>query len=73
MNYRDRDYKIITPQDLAEDVVPTDEDPVEILFESITDLLQLAEAEGIYEDEIDLVLQRVIHDRAVRKRNRTQH
>jgi len=68
---QDREYRYIDPQRIEEsEAVPVDDTPANILYESLLDVLQLAAAEGMTEDTIDDVLQRILNYRAgqVRKR-----
>jgi hypothetical protein len=44
--------------------------PEDVLYETLLDLLQLAENEGMTEDEVDLVVRRVNDYRANRNRER---
>lgn len=70
-----RDYKYIDVDQINEDIEtgktkPVDDDPANVLFDTLLDLLQLAEAEGMSEDEVDAVVRRVNDYRADRRRAR---
>ena len=71
----DRDYKYIDMEKVNEsiangEVEPADDEPVNVLYETLLDLLQLAQEEGMTEEEIDSVVRRVNDYRASRVRNR---
>lgn len=58
----DREYKYIDVDKLEEEELePVNADPRDVLYESLLDLIQLAAREGLTEDDIDGVLDR-IHD-----------
>lgn len=71
-----RDLRYIDMEKIEEDIAAgkVSEDngePVEdVLYETILDLLQISESEGMEEDEVDRVLQRVADYRAQNKRAR---
>ena len=56
----ERKYKYIDEQALDADVPEPEGDPLDVLFESLLDILQLAESEGFLPEEVDVVLQRVM-------------
>ncbi len=67
----EREYKYIDAEKIHESDMPeVREDPITVLYESLLDILQLAEAEGMYEEEVDTVLRRVMDFREERKRRR---
>jgi hypothetical protein len=49
---------------------PLKDEPADVLYETLLDLLQLAEAEGLAEPEVDSALRRVFDYRAERVRRR---
>ena len=70
-----RDYKYIDVDQINEDieagrVEEVTDAPRDVLFGTILDLLQLAESEGMSDDEIDSVLQSIIDYRADQYRQR---
>jgi hypothetical protein len=70
-NDKERDYKYIDIDKIDNaELEPVYEEPSVVLFESLLDILQLAEREGMAEEEVDAVLKRIIDHRADRERNR---
>jgi hypothetical protein len=70
--HKDREYRFIDidkidRSELRSSTKGTCED---VLTDAVLDILQLAEAEGMMEEEVDNVLRRVIDLRAERLRNR---
>ena len=67
----DRPYRYIDIQKInASELQPVDDSPENVLFESLLDVLQLAEHEGMAEQEVDDVLRRIVDYRAARVRGR---
>lgn len=67
-DYRYLDLEAIDARVAAGEVAPVYEEPTEVLYEMLLDLLQLAEREGMSVDEVDDVLRRVCDWRAARER-----
>ena len=70
-----RDYKYIDIDQINEDIdsgkaESINDDPNIVLYETILDLLQLAESEGMSEEEVDEVVRRVNDYRAERCRSK---
>jgi len=64
----ERKYKYIDPEKIRE--TEMDDEPANILYESILDVLQLAAEEGMSQDELGIVVSRVVDYRASRHRSR---
>lgn len=64
-----RDYQYIDVDQIEEDIANgkakiTEDEPTDVLYGTILDILQLAEAEGMNPDDIDDVMRRIIDFRA---------
>ena len=71
---QDRELKIVDMKRVEEqiangEVKPFDGSPAEALYETILDVLQVAKAEGMTDEEIDSVVRRVNDYRADRNRD----
>lgn len=71
---QDRELKIVNMEKIEEqiangEVSDFDGDPQEALYETLLDLLQVAKAEGLSDEEIDAVMRRVNDYRADRNRD----
>jgi len=64
------DMKKINEQIERGEVETAHDDPAEVLYETLLDILQIAKAEGMTEDEVDAVVNRVNDYRANRNRDR---
>jgi len=62
-----RNYKYLDEQAIDRNGPEPDDDPLEVLYDSLLDILQLAEEEGFLNEEIDSVLRRVIAFRSDRQ------
>jgi len=67
----DREYKFLDPKALAEaELKPVDGDAVWVLEQALLDIIQLSQAEGMLDEEVDDVLSKLVDDRANRLRDK---
>jgi len=68
---QEREYKYIDIDKInRSEIQPTEGTCEDVLFDGLTDVIQLAEAEGMSEEEIESVLRRIAEYRADRNRRR---
>jgi hypothetical protein len=71
----DREFQYIDMDQINEriargEIKSTDDEPVDVLYGTILDLLQLAANEGMTEEEIDAIVNRIVNYRADRCRDK---
>lgn len=70
-NESDRKFVFIDPEDIdTSEMEDIDGSCVDVLKDALLDIIQLAEAQGMTEDEADESVRRVFEFRAQRNRNR---
>jgi hypothetical protein len=74
MLYEDREFRVLDRQCLEERIASTPPDTesrsvYDLLEDALTDILQLVVEEGMADEDVDVVLSRVLDDRARRRRN----
>jgi len=72
---KERDFQYINMDKINEqiengEIEVTDDEPSEVLYGTILDLLQLAESEGMMVEEVDAVMHRIVNYRAEQCRDK---